>query len=479
MTAREVSAAASERDSNRDSDRDSERDSVRGEPCWAPGDSPGDAPGRATTAAPAPRISGGLTADVAVVGAGLAGLSTAYHLIERDPSLDIVVVDARHPAAGASGRGTGLLGPRVGPAIDRAARTFGPSTARRMYLASVAAVERVVALTEELGAPCGLRAGEQIVATRGADGLASLARQAETYRALGLDVPVLSAAAIRERVDVPYHAGLLYRSAATLNPAALSGALAAACAAKGVRFHDDSPLRGLRPGSGAAPTELLFPSGTLRARKTVLAVNAAAGSLGLPVGTVLPLQVHAVATDPLGAEARAALGGATGTAVVNAMSLAPYFRLSHDGRLVVGGGRAVHLPGLSPDRAAALRTATWSWLEERLRLLHPSLADVPVSHRWSGQIGMTLDDLPVVGHVGGHPDIWYIGGCCGHGLAMSVAHGAHVAHSLVEDPSAAHGPVSYPWHRDQAPRVPLTARPARGLLRAYLSSLDRAARRTP
>ncbi|PWI12136.1 FAD-dependent oxidoreductase [Streptomyces sp. NWU339] len=456
---------------------DGETSPAGGVPCWAP--SADGAPGRFTTVAPAARISGELTADVAVVGAGLAGLSTAYHLVERDPSLDVVVVDARHPAAGASGRGTGLLGPRVGPSIDRAARRFGPSTARRMHLASVTAVERVITLAGELGTSCGLRTGEQIVATRSAAGLASLARQAETYRALGLDVPVLSAAAIRERVDVPYHAGLLYRSAATLDPTALSGTLVAACAAKGVRFHDDSPLRGLRPGSGAAVSELLFPSGTLRARKTVLAVNAAAGRLGLPVGTVLPLQVHAVATGPLDAEAREALGGATATAVVNSMSLAPYFRLTEDGRLVLGGGRAVHLPGLSPDRAAALRTATWNWLEERLRLLHPRLAEVPVSHRWSGQIGMTLDDLPVVGNVGGHPDLWYIGGCCGHGLAMSVAHGSYVAESIAEPSTTARGPRAYPWHRDRAPRAPLAARPVRGLLRAYLDRLDREARRTP
>lgn len=447
-----------------------------GVPCWAP--SADGAPGRSAAVAPAARISGELTADVAVVGAGLAGLSTAYHLVERDPSLDVVVVDARHPAAGASGRGTGLLGPRIGPSIDRAARRFGPSTARRMYLASVAAVERVIALAGELGAPCGLRTGEQIVATRSAAGLASLARQAETYRALGLDVPVLSTAAIHERVDVPYHAGLLYRSAATLDPAALSGALVAACAAKGVRFHDDSPLLSLRPGDGA-PSRLSFPDGTLRARRTVLAVNAAAGQLGLPVGTVLPLQVHAVATGPLDAEAREALGGATAPAVVNSMSLAPYFRLTGDGRLVLGGGRAVHLPGLSHGRAAALRTVTWNWLEERLRLLHPSLAGVTVSHRWSGQIGMTLDGLPVVGNVGGHPDIWYIGGCCGHGLAMSVAHGSHVAESIARSPTAARRPEPYPWHRERAPRAPLTARPVRGLLRAYLGSLDREARRTP
>ncbi|MEV7089673.1 FAD-binding oxidoreductase [Streptomyces sp. NPDC093085] len=459
---------------------------VREEPCWAPEGGPGD--GRAPAAGAHPRVSGGLTADVVVVGAGLAGLSTAYHLIERDPSLDVAVVDARHPAAGASGRGTGLLGPRVGPSIDRAARRFGPSAARRMYLESVAAVRRVIALSEELGAPCGLRTGEQIVATRDPAGLASLARQAAAYRALGLDVPVLSAAAIRERLDLPYHAGLLYRTAATLDPAALSGALAAACAAKGVRFYGESPLRGLRPGGGGtAPTELLFPTGTLRARRTVLAVNAAAGPLGLPVGTVLPLQVHAVATGPLDAEARAALGGESGVALVNSASLAPYVRLTHDGRLVLGGGRAVHLPGLSPERAAAQHASAWSWLEDRLHRLHPALAEVPVRHRWYGQIGMTLDDLPVVGRVGGHPDVWYIGGCCGHGLAMSVAHGAHVARSLVEGIGSGAGSGlgsglgsgDHPWHRDRAPRAPLTSPPVRAVLQTYLNSMDRQTRRIP
>ncbi|MGW6222517.1 FAD-dependent oxidoreductase, partial [Streptomyces olivaceus] len=71
---------------------------------------------------PQPQLQGVATADVAVVGAGLAGLSCAYHLAERAPGLDIAVVDAARPAAGASGRGTGLLGPRAGPALDRAVR---------------------------------------------------------------------------------------------------------------------------------------------------------------------------------------------------------------------------------------------------------------------------------------------------------------------------------------------------------------------
>ncbi len=425
----------------------------------------GPAAGPPTTPAARARVRGVLDADVTVVGAGLAGLSTAYHLAAHDPGRSVLVVDAEGPAAGASGRGTGLLGPRVGPSVDRAVRRFGPDTARRMYAASTAAVERVRELSAELGVDTGPREATQVVATRTAAGLASLARQAAAYRELGLDVPVLSAAEIGALVEVPRHAGLRYR-AATLDPAELSRALAAACAAKGVRFLGNSPLRAVRAETSGG-VRLVFPGGTVRSRKAVLAVNAAAGSLGLPVGTVLPLSVHAVATAPLPADAQRALGGDTRCALIDAHPLGDYFRLTPDGRLMFGGGRPVLAP-VSDDSAA---TAVWAGLEQRLRRLHPALAQAEVTHRWAGRIGMTGDDLPVVGPLAGLPDVWYVGGCCGHGLAMSVAHGAHVAEALCGG-----SPELLPWHRSRAPKLPLPA-PVRPLLRAGLSRMARAARR--
>ncbi|MEU6551360.1 FAD-binding oxidoreductase [Streptomyces sp. NPDC046915] len=435
-----------------------------GTPCWVPGD-----PAGRGGEDPLPAVRGRLSADVAVVGAGLVGLSTAYHLAQRLPSLDIAVVDAQRPAAGASGRGTGLLGPRVGPPVDRAVRRHGPATARRMHQASVEAVRHAVDLCARLGVS--RTDGEQIVAARSRTGLASLARQAAAYRALGLDVPVLSAADIRRRVDVPYQAGLLHRRTATLDPAALAAALASACAAKGVRLYGGSPLREVHDRDGRM-SELVFPHGTVRAPRVVLAVNAGVAGLGLPVGTVLALEVHAVATGPLGPEARALLGGG-GPAVIDAVPLAPYFRLTDDGRLVVGGGTALHPDGTAPRRIAELRVFAWNRLEQWLRTLHPALAQVESTHRWAGRIAVTADGLPVVGPVRGRPGVWYAGGCNGHGLAMSVAHGAHLSAALL---GAEDTPEPLPWHRSRAPRLPVPG-VTRPLLRACLASMDRTVRR--
>lgn len=429
-----------------------------------------------------------MSADFTVVGAGLAGLSTAYHLLRHTPGADVAVVDAGHPAAGASGHGTGLLGPRAGPPVDRAIRRYGPDTARRMHRASEDAVAGALELCRALDVP--VRHGEQLVVARSAEGLTRLSGQAAGYRALGLDVPSLSAAGVRERIDVPCQAALLHRRAATLDPAQLTAALADACVANGARLYGRSPVVGLSV-TGSGGTRLLFPRGELRTRAGVFAVNGGAGALGLPVGTVAPLEVHAIATEPLKPAVRAVLGegaegagtgagagAGAGVSVVDAARLAPYFRLTPDGRLVMGGGRASLsvAPGSAgcrrDDRA---RLATWGWLTERMRALHPLLADTAVTHRWTGRIGVTLDDLPVVGPVGGAPGMWFIGGCCGHGLAMSIAHGAYVARQLASG-GPGDGSGVLPWHRSAAPRLPFGGA-GRVVLRRYLDSLDRGVRR--
>ncbi|MDX3454687.1 FAD-binding oxidoreductase [Streptomyces sp. ME02-8801-2C] len=423
-----------------------------------------------------PSVRGLVSADFTVVGAGLAGLSTAYHLLRYAPGADVAVVDSGHPGAGASGHGTGLLGPRAGPPVDRAIRRHGPDTARRMHLASEDAVAGALELCRALDVP--VRTGEQLVVARSPEGLARLSGQAAACRALGLDVPSLSAAGVRERVDVPCQAGLLYRRAATLDPAQLTAALARACEAGGARLYGRSPVVG-RSGTGSGGTRLLFPRGELRTGAGVFAVNGGAGALGLPVGTVVPLEVHAVATEPLKPAAREVLGEGSGASLIDAARLAPYFRLTPDGRLVVGGGRA-SLPGAvgtargwRDDRA---RLATWAWLTERVRGLHPFLADIAVTHRWTGRIGVTLDDMPVVGPAADAPGMWFIGGCGGHGLALSVAHGAYVARQLAGGRGGGSGP-SLPWHRSAAPTLPLGG-VGRVALRRYLERLDRGVRNT-
>src|SRR5438105_6475445 len=80
-----------------------------------------------SAAASLSQISGGtLRTDVAIVGAGLTGLSAAYHILVRQPGRRVIVLEAEQIGAGASGRSTGMLGPGVGQNLMTLVRRFGP-----------------------------------------------------------------------------------------------------------------------------------------------------------------------------------------------------------------------------------------------------------------------------------------------------------------------------------------------------------------
>src|SRR3954469_2842727 len=92
---------------------------------------------------PCEPMRGNADADVAIIGAGFAGLSAAYHLIQARPDLDIVLIDSHRVGSGASGRNTGMLGPRVGGSILDLCRRYGRVEAQRLYQVSLDAVREL------------------------------------------------------------------------------------------------------------------------------------------------------------------------------------------------------------------------------------------------------------------------------------------------------------------------------------------------
>jgi glycine/D-amino acid oxidase-like deaminating enzyme len=155
---------------------------------------------------------------------------------------------------------------------------------------------------------------------------------------------------------------------------------------------------------------------------------------------VLPVHLQALATAPLPAATRAALGWTGREGVVEARRLFSYFRLTADGRLVFGGGAPRYHwggspPADEPDRALRyLRRALATTFSPG-----SGVAALPVTHVWTGVIDYTLDALPAFGRDPARPALLYAAGWCGHGLALSVAAGDWLAR-LLDDRSATADP---------------------------------------
>lgn len=399
--------------------------------------------------------------DVAIVGAGLTGLSTALELLELDPDLRVAVVEADHVGAGASGRATGLLGPRLGPALRVTRRRHGDGVARAAYLWSVAAVRHVLDLVERHRIGCDLVPGRQLVVTATDAGADELRAEADAARVLGLPVPLLGAGDLPP-VAAGYRAGLRYAPAATLDPAALTEALARLGEQRGLAIFERSPARRLEPG---LLTTVRTDDGALVADHVVLAVNAYAGTLGAPAG-VLGLRVQAGVTGKLPEDALAAVDGLRTEPLLGHGELAPYFRLTADGRLVVGGGAVVR------DGYGSVAPAPGR-LRAAVAALSPALAGVEVESTWAGPVGITRDGLPVLGRDRRGERVHRAGGCNGHGLAVSAYQGAHLARWIVRGPDDLPA-LGLPWVRPAAPWLP-RGRVADRVLDRYLAHLSAAA----
>jgi gamma-glutamylputrescine oxidase len=414
-------------------------------------------------------LEGTVDADVAVLGGGLAGLATAHFLTRADPGLEVVVLEARTVGAGSTGRSTGIVGPGIGGPVEQLRRRAGDGVARAVHGDSLDFVRLVRDLVTDERIDCDLETGAQFVHAWTPAQARSLRARSRTYAELGFDVPYLSRAELAGARGSDVHCGALrHPLAATLDPVRLCRGLRERLWARGVRVFEHSPATGLEAGS---PMRVRSPFGAVRAAQVVVATDSSLGRLGLPDDTVAALVAHVVRTAPLPPERLAALGLGPGDSAVDARRFFDYYRVTGDGRVVIGGAR-VAVPArhdtthLGPD--PRLRAAAWARIEAELAALLPGDEPPAVTERWSGRFGATFDRLPVVGRVEDRPGVWYLGAWCGHGLGLSVGAAARLAERMTgPDPDAR----VLPWLRDRPPALP--PRPVRRFaLHRYVQALD-------
>jgi len=338
-----------------------------------------------------PPLDGDRTADVAVVGGGIAGIATAYFLASAGAS--VVVLEARGVAEAASGRNAGFLLAGVAENFVSATRRYGEPSALRIWRFTQRTQALVRALVDEHGIDCELR-------WNGSD---QIAGDAEEWREIDASARRLTSEGVRVSVD-PAARSATFADDGELHPVRWVRGLAAAAVKKGARIHESTRVDAV--ASGVARTA----TGVVRANAVVLCTNAYTAHLA--TSRVRPVRGQMLATAP---------AAPAFTRPAYAKRGYRYWRQTSDGRVLVGGWRDT---AVDEEVGEAERTTEviQRQLEAFLREHHVSAA---VTHRWAGTMGFSHDALPYIGRIA--KGTFVCGGFTGHGMAFGPASAELVA----------------------------------------------------
>ncbi|MET8504933.1 FAD-dependent oxidoreductase [Streptomyces sp. NPDC004787] len=332
-----------------------------------------------------PALVGPTDCDLLVVGGGYSGLWTALIAKERDPSADVVLIEAAQTGAAASGRNGGFC---------EASLTHGLGNGIARWPAEIGRLERLGrenlrAIEDTLARhriDCDWRrSGSLVVATEPYQ-LAGLEEEAEAAARYGTDVALLDGAAVRAEIDSPTFLGGLWNrdGVAMVDPARLAWGLKRACQELDVRVYEHTP--GLRLTEDGARIRVTTPYGRVRARKVALATNAYPSLLRRHRPYTVPVYDYALMTEPLTEAQLGAVGWRNRQGFADCANRFHYVRLSADNRILWGGFDAVHRfrGGVRAERDQ--RPETFATLARHFFTTFPQLAGVRFSHAWGGAI---------------------------------------------------------------------------------------------
>ncbi|NBE52821.1 FAD-dependent oxidoreductase [Streptomyces boluensis] len=352
-----------------------------------------------------PPLDTDLSVDVAVVGGGIAGLSTAWELVRA--GLDVVVLEADRIAAGVTGNTTAKLTAAHGLRYAWLEAEHGPEDARLYALSQQDAVSRAAALCADLGIDAEIERAPAYTYVRDHDRLDEVRAEAEAARRAGLDaafvtdteLPFEIAGAVRIADQVQFH------------PRKFLLALAGHITAAGGRIHERARVTGLHEG---ARCRLTTDTGvTVRAGDVVVATHYPIFDRTL-LFTLLTPRRELVVAAPVPADT-----------VPTGMYLTPEDRVrSLRSARYADGQRLLIVTGESFEPGAGDVPGRFARLDAWAREHFPAFARADTGYRWAAQDNDSLDRLPYVGHA--HPGTQHVfvaTGFGGWGMSNGVMSG--------------------------------------------------------
>ena len=344
--------------------------------------------------------------DVAIVGAGFAGLSAALILSRAGRSVQ--VFDKQRPGEGASSRNGGITSGNLKMPFSAMVSSFGSETAKVIYEEGVSAREDLARFIEDEKINCHLTMSGRFTGAYKPKHYELLAREADFLnKHLNLGAEIVSKADQHNEIGTNlYHGGVVRPDIGGLHPGLFHQGILDRAIDAGALIHGLTNVHGFKKESDGF--YINTSRGTSKARDLLICTNGYTGQATPWLQRrIVPVPSQIIATEPLPFQTMESLMP-KGRMLGETRNIYHYYRPSPDGSRIIFGGRA----GADTDDPRV----KFQHLRKNLSELFPELSNVGITHSWSGYTGYTFDFLPksVV-----NDGVHYAAGFCGSGVVWA------------------------------------------------------------
>ena len=360
--------------------------------------------------------------DVAIVGAGLTGLWTAYYLLKRSPGLRIALLEKHIAGFGASGRNGGWCSALFPASTATLERRHGLDAALAMRRAMVDTVGEVGRAAAAEDIDCDFVRGGTLLFARSKPQLARARGEALEAEHYGVDSVrwLSSPGGVSKPGPTDTLATILEPACARLHPAKLVRGLARVVESLGATIFEQTEVLSWEPH------RVTTAHGLVTADKIVVATEGFGATFTQTHRRILPLYSLMIATEPLPDTVWDEIGIEHGQTFSDFRHLLIYGQRTADNRFAFGGRGARYHWGSAIKPAFDRAPRVFEHLRRTLIELFPQAKNAAITHRWGGPIGVPRDWHAAV-DFDARSGIAWAGGYVGDGLSTTNIAGRTIA----------------------------------------------------
>jgi len=351
-----------------------------------------------------------INTDVLIVGGGYAGLSTAYWLTEMKPDLKVTIIERQNIGAGASGRNAGFLTKGSAAFYKKLNHAWGLDKAKKIFQFAEQSIEMVY---QQI-----LKSSPEIKFEK-TTSLTLLSQEAafnkwkeDSFKPGEFNFDWIPHSQLDPTLSRAFFGAYEVSQEFKINPIQLLHSLKKTLESRKVQMVEGVSAFDMRDDSVYTETNII------RAKHIVLALNG-----------YLP-QFHHFFKNLVTPQRAQMLAVELGTEIgCPSLHYDPedrvYWRKSQDNLLLIGGKRLLDESEENGDFEKLnpiIQHGLENYLKEKIGI------DYKVIHRWSGIMGFTKNELPIIAKMNNSAETFVLGGFSGHGMGL----GFHSAKEMAE-----------------------------------------------